>query len=384
MKKKYAVGLMSGTSLDGIDAALVAIEGVNESTQVELLHYMEIPFTEEERRRIKDVLSLTTSNVKKVCDLNVELGYLLANAVLKVCESANMSTEQLAFIASHGLTAYHNVEDIPHATLQLGEAAIIAYQTNTTVVSNFRAMDIAAGGQGAPLVPFSEFLLYREYGDDLLLLNIGGIANLTKMASRIEDVFAFDTGPGNMIIDAWMQLLYQRPYDDKGSIARRGQVHQPLLEELVQHPYLKQPIPKSTGREAFGQKFAEDLLRRFEHVAKEDLIATVTMFTVLSIIDAIHRFIDPIHQARQLVVGGGGANNDFIIEQLALYLPQMNVSTQDSFGFSSLAKEAIAFAILGNQTIHHEYSNIMNVTGANESVILGQITPAPRKDQHGH
>lgn len=382
MSKSYIVGLMSGTSLDGIDAALIEIEGINQNTSVQLIKHIERSFTKDQQSRILDVLSLSTSNVKKVCDLNVELGHLFAQAVQQVCDEANLPLRQVELIASHGLTVYHNVIDYPHSTLQLGDPAIIAYETNTTVVSNFRSMDIAAGGQGAPLVPFSETILYRHISRELLLLNIGGIANLTKITDNHDDIVAFDTGPGNMIIDEWMRVLYQQPYDKSGTIARSGSIHQPLLEDLREHPFLQQGIPKSTGREQFGQTFAHQMLEKYKTVAKEDLITTVTMFTALSIVDAIHRLVEPLGLPPIMIVSGGGAKNTFIIEQLSKYLSHMKVATQESYGFSSQAKEAIAFAILGHQTIHGEPSNVPQATGAQEAVVLGNITPAPRKAHH--
>lgn len=382
--KKYAVGLMSGTSLDGVDAALVEIEGHGKHTRLKLIHFSVEPFTRQQVDKIKKVISVQQSNVQLVCELNAELGYIFANAVKKVCFEASFPLDKLDFIASHGQTVYHSVHHIPKSTLQIGEPAVIAFETNTLVVSNFRTMDIAAGGEGAPLVPYSEFVLYGHLEGATGLLNLGGIGNITVLSDKESEVFAFDTGPGNMIIDELMNVLYQKSYDEYGRTAAQGIVSEELLIDMMKHPYFEKPVPKSTGREMFGIEYTHQLIRDHGHLSKEDLVATATCFTAKSVADAYRRFIKPKVTLKRIVVGGGGALNPIILKHLQEHLIDVEILTQEDLGYSSQAKEAIAFAVLGNQTIHGDYGNVPGATGASRSVILGNITPKPRKDYDEH
>lgn len=292
----YIAGVMSGTSLDGIDVALVRIEGSGVESKVELIHFTTVPFCNDIKSEIQQALSIENSNVQLICSLNFKLGLCFANAVKEVCKEANFSLEQLDLIGSHGQTIYHQPKQdgnrIP-STLQIGEPAVIAYETNTTVISNFRTMDMAAGGQGAPLVPYSEVILYRDPSKNRLLQNIGGISNVTVIPSQQSDqnVIAFDTGPGNMIIDEVCQRLFQLPYDQNGQIAKQGRVVDEILTYCMSQPFLKMNPPKSTGREQFGEKFVSELLKRFEKHSKKNILTTVTMFTANSIVHHYKKFI---------------------------------------------------------------------------------------------
>ncbi|SFJ49373.1 anhydro-N-acetylmuramic acid kinase [Thermoflavimicrobium dichotomicum] len=377
------MGLMSGTSLDGIDAALVEIQGSGTSTKVKLIEFVTCPFSDTIRKEIQDACSVEFSSVRLITSLNFKLGYLFAEAVKKVCEKARVDPKDLDFIGSHGQTIFHlpfpeGSDEVP-STLQIGEPAVIAYETETCVVSNFRTMDMAAGGQGAPLVPYTDFLLFRS-SDGRALQNIGGIGNVTVIPkeAEFEDVFAFDTGPGNMIIDAICQRLFGKPYDEDGQIAARGQVHEPLLAECMSHPYFAEHPPKSTGRELFGEEYVSTLLAKWGFLPSEDLVATVTMFTAQSIVDSYQRFIFPQYEIEEVVVSGGGAYNRTLLKMMASLLPDCKVVTQEDLGYSSAAKEAIAFAILANETLHNQPANVPKATGAKKRVILGNITPAPR------
>ncbi|MDH6364374.1 anhydro-N-acetylmuramic acid kinase [Enterococcus sp. PF1-24] len=371
----YAVGLMSGTSLDGIDAALVEISGENQQTSVKLLEFLTMPLPADTLKRIRAALSIEESNVEKICSLNFELGEKFAEAAIAVCQKAAIAPEELAFIGSHGQTLFH----IPEAraayyasTLQIGDPAIISERTKTTVVSNFRERDMAVSGQGAPIVPYSEYVLFKSETCTRLLQNIGGIGNVTVLPKngQLEDTVAFDTGPGNVIINELCLHFYQKEYDKDGLYAQQGTVNEKLLTTLMNHPYIKQTYPKTTGRETFGKQFTHGLLAKWQ-LSAADWLATATMFTARSIAQAVTPFID---EQTELIVGGGGSYNHTLMTMLQSELPTIQVKTQEDLGESSEAKEAIAMAILANQTLHHQPSNVPSATGAYKSVPLGRIT----------
>lgn len=384
MHVMYIAGVMSGTSLDGIDVALVRIEGSGVESKVELIHFTTVPFRNDIKSEIQQALSIENSNVQLICSLNFKLGLCFANAVKEVCKEANFSLEQLDLIGSHGQTIYHQPKQggnrIP-STLQIGEPAVIAYETNTTVISNFRTMDMAAGGQGAPLVPYSEVILYRDPSKNRLLQNIGGISNVTVIPSQQSDqnVIAFDTGPGNMIIDEVCQRLFQLLYDQNGEIAKQGRVVDEILTYCMSHPFLNMNPPKSTGREQFGEKFVSELLKRFEKHSKKNILTTVTMFTANSIVHHYKKFILPYYEIDEVILGGGGSYNSTLVEMLRNGLKDENcaIFIQEDIGYSSEAKEAIAFSILANETHHRNPSNVPSATGAKQSVVLGNITFPP-------
>ncbi|MGH4139127.1 anhydro-N-acetylmuramic acid kinase AnmK [Clostridium sp.] len=376
----FAVGLMSGTSLDGIDAALVQINGNYTGTVINLIGYVNMKMPEDIKDEIKVACSIEDSSSILICSLNFKLGYLFSDAVKAVCKKYDFPMERLDFIASHGQTIFH----IPKAhhtfmssTLQIGEPSVIAYETNTTVISNFRVMDMAAGGQGAPLVSYSEFILYRSPDKNRLLQNIGGVGNVTVIPKNadINDVIAFDTGPGNMIIDEICEKLFKVKYDFNGDIARSGEVDKGMLNDLMSHPFLIKSPPKTTGREEFGKQFTEDILRKYRNLSSETIIATATVFTAKSIAHSYKTYIFPKLDIDEMIISGGGAYNSYLVELIKGELPQISVLTQEDLGYSSDAKEAIAFAILGNETLNNSFSNIPTATGAKAKVILGNITP---------
>ncbi|WP_226639055.1 anhydro-N-acetylmuramic acid kinase AnmK [Bacillus tropicus] len=377
----YIAGVMSGTSLDGIDVALVRIEGSGVDSKVKLIHFTTVPFRNDIKSEIQQALSIENSNVQLICSLNFKLGLCFANAVKEICKEANFSLEQLDLIGSHGQTIYHQPKpegNMISSTLQIGEPAVIAYETNTTVISNFRTMDMAAGGQGAPLVPYSEVILYRDPSKNRLLQNIGGIGNVTVIPSQKSDqnVIAFDTGPGNMIIDEVCQRLFQLPYDQNGGIAEQGEVVDEILTYCMNHPFLKMNPPKSTGREQFGEEFVSELLKRYEKHSKENILTTVTMFTASSIVHHYKEFILPYYEIDEVILGGGGSYNDTLVEMIRYGLKdeKCTIFIQEDIGYSSEAKEAIAFAILANETYHRNPSNVPSATGAKKSVVLGNVT----------
>ena len=373
-----AVGLMSGTSLDGIDAVLCDICGSGNTTRIKQLEFTTLPLSSEIKEKIKRCCN-NQATVAQVCSLNFELGELFAKAVQSVCKQYGVKTTQLGFIASHGQTIYHiprKTSDYAASTLQIGESAVIAQRCGCPCIANFRVKDMAAGGEGAPLVPFSEYILYSKKDEAVALQNIGGIGNVTVLPANgsIDDVFAFDTGPGNMVIDEAMQCLFNLAYDDNGTIASKGKLIEPLMEQLKKDSYLSLVPPKTTGREVYGSNYTHQLLNQYNTYNPEDIIATLTWFTAYSIAENYRRFILDKHDVKKVILGGGGAHNASLRHFLANELPGIAVLTQEDLGYSSDAKEAIAFVILGNETLHHQFSNVPKATGAKQKVILGNVT----------
>ena len=374
-----AVGLMSGTSLDGVDTVLCEISGQDESTKVKQLYFKTYDIPESLRTKIRKCCSRELIPVDLICSLNFELGYLFADSVKSLCKDANVKLEDLSFIASHGQTIFHipkAYDDYVPSTLQIGEAAIIANECKTKVISNFRVMDMAVGGEGAPLVPYSETLLYSEKNQAVALQNIGGIGNVTVLPKKgdTKKVIAFDTGPGNMMIDEAVRTFYGKKYDTDGYYARQGNLISSLAAELKEHPYFNLEIPKTTGREMFGEHFTKSILEKYHSCEPNDLIHTFTWFTAYSIAYHYKKYLISEYGLKKCIIGGGGAYNSYLLELIRNEIPEVTVMTQEEHGFSSEAKEALAFVILGNQTYHGSPSNVPSATGAKKSVILGQIT----------
>ena len=378
----YAIGIMSGTSMDGVDTVLVDIEGYGLQTQLKVIGYHEYPMPLEKKEKIKRACDEKLSRVDEICSLNFELGYLFVEAVQTLLEKYHISSQHIQFIATHGQTIYHipfQKGKLLPSTLQIGEPAILAYAFNTTIVSNFRVMDMAANGQGAPLVPYSEFLLYSQENQNIALQNIGGIGNVTLLIGQdIHRIQAFDTGPGNMMMNEACRKLYHQEYDDQGRIASQGSVISQLLEELMAHPYMKKTPPKSTGREDFGENYVHSLIHKYQNEKPEDIITTFTYFTAKSMAYHYQKYILKDYSLDKIIIGGGGSHNQTLIQYIKEELMDIPVYTQDELGYSSDAKEAIAFAIMGNETLHHHFSNVKSATGAKEDVILGNITLPPR------
>lgn len=371
--KMLAIGLMSGTSLDGVDVVLCEITGVDETTQLKQLDYRCIPMPQELKNSIRSVC-LNQGTTQRISALNFDLGVVFADAVKQILAKNHLEPKEVSFIASHGQTLYHEPHPLsghPH-TLQVGEAAVIAYQTGIQVIDDFRVMDVAAGGEGAPLVPFSERILYGQTNEILALQNMGGIGNITILGPN--STLAFDTGPGNMVIDEVMQRFFHKPYDEQGSTARLGQINPVVLSYLLSHPFIQQAAPKSTGREQFGPAYVDELIHSFPNVKPHDLLRTVTRFSAECVKEA---FKSLPNQPTRLIVGGGGAHNACLVDDLKDCLPQCSILTQEDYGFSSDAKEALAFVVLGNQTLHHRPSNVPSATGAKQAVVLGKLTPIP-------
>ncbi|WP_170006439.1 anhydro-N-acetylmuramic acid kinase AnmK [Bacillus fonticola] len=372
------IGCMTGTSLDGLDVALIEVTGEKISRNtVRLVDYSSSEYTPEERERLENCMNLDSVSIGAISELNFTLGKKIADAVNDLLEKTGYRCEDIRAIGSHGQTLYHGPPgvDATPSTLQVGEPAVIAYETGILVVSNFRSMDVVAGGQGAPLVPFTEFLLYKGE-EGLLLQNIGGIGNVTVLPPNpsIDDVLAFDTGPGNMMIDAVCRKKFNVPYDKGGQLAANGVVHEGLLAELMQDDYLEKPLPKSTGRERYGSQLVDPLLEKWAELDRHDILRTVTEFTARTIELNLRKFVLPKHTIGKLVLGGGGRYNTTLMESIKACLPELEVCTQEDLGYRSDAKEAIAFALFAHACLERMPSNVKSVTGAAKSVVLGSIT----------
>ncbi len=374
--KKLAIGLMSGTSLDGIDVCLAEISGVSLDTKVKVLKADTLPLNQDVIDKIHKAMDEQLSSSKLISSLNVELGYVFGQAVLDFVKKHNIDLSKVDYIASHGQTIYHIAQtekDYFRSSLQLGEAAIIADMCQTTVVYNFRNADIASGGQGAPLVPYADYILFRDQEKTRAIHNIGGIANMTflKKNGTLTDIIAFDSGPGNMMINEATALLFSKPYDEDGKIATKGKMIEKMYDEIYQHPYFHQTYPKSTGRELFGSSYTKDIIQKYAAYPKEDIVHTLSMITVDSIVDSYHKIIGEIID--ELILCGGGAYNQFIKNEISKKMERTKVILLDDLGFESSYKEALAFIILGNQTLNKKPSNVTSATGAKSYKILGQI-----------
>jgi anhydro-N-acetylmuramic acid kinase len=385
-KSSLVLGLMSGTSADAIDVALARIS----PTTRELLNHTSIHFPPQVRKEILRVAEQQPISAGDLSQLTFRLGELFAEAALTACRRFRISPKKIALIGSHGQTIFHQGHPVPclgrrtASTLQIGEPAIIAARTGITTIADFRPADIAQGGQGAPLVPYADYLLYRHKTLGRVSLNLGGIANITVIPAdaKPSQILAFDTGPANMLIDALAAHFThgRQRYDKNAHLAQQGRAIPALLGELMRDPYLKLAPPKSTGREYYGRPYVEKLLRLGRrHKAKpNDLIRAVTLFTALSIIDALNRFVLPKTKIHQLIVSGGGAHNPLIMAQLSATLPSIEILPSSAFGVPEDAKEAFAFALLAYETFHQRSSNLPSATGARGPAILGKISYAPR------
>jgi len=388
-KPMLVLGLMSGTSADGIDVALARICGAPPNLNAKLLGHTSVKFPSALQKEILRVAEQHSITAGALSQLNFRLGELLGGAAIAACRHFRLPPSKVALIGSHGQTIFHqgkpaNFLGRPTAsTLQIGEPAIIAAHTGITTVGDFRPADIALGGQGAPLVPYADCLLYRQKKLGRVSLNLGGIANITVLprAAKPQQVFAFDTGPANMLIDALVSHFThgRRRFDENARLASQGRSVPALLDDLLRDPYLKLAPPKSTGREYYGNAYVKKLLalgRRYR-VKPNDLIRAATIFTALSVVDALNRFVLPKTKINQLIVSGGGARNPLILAQLSAALPGIEVLPSGRLGIPEDAKEAFAFALLAYETFHQRSANLPSATGARGPAILGKISYAP-------
>jgi anhydro-N-acetylmuramic acid kinase len=387
-------GVMSGTSADGIDVALVRVEeplsgghrkrGTSLSPRFKLLGHSHFAYPKPVRRAVLTAMNAKEASVADLARLNFLLAELYSEAVLKTQQQFRAKAQ---LIGCHGQTLYHQGEPEPFlerrvaVTWQTGEGAVIAARVGVPVVSDFRPADMAAGGKGAPLVPLLDYLLYRDDKIGRIVQNIGGIANLSAIPAGAPptQVIAFDTGPGNMVIDAVTERLFGKPFDQDGKIAASGNAAEKVITRVLREKFFLQKPPKTAGREEFGKEFARDFVKRCGRVSKENIVATATALTAKSIAEAIRRFvIKRSGSYGELVVSGGGASNPTLLAMLANELRPLGVALRlsDEFGLPSAAKEAAAFALLAYETWHRRPSNIPSATGAQHPAILGKISYA--------
>jgi len=388
-------GIMSGTSADGINVALMRILGRGFRSRVELLAHYEFPYPSEVRRAVLRAMNARSASVADLARLSFTLGDLYANAVRAAQRRAKLECE---LVGCHGQTMYH--QGTPRlylgrpiaCTWQTGESAIIAAKLSVPVVCDFRPADMAAGGKGAPLVPYLDYALFRHRRFGRIVQNIGGIGNLTAIPPRAtpDDVVAFDTGPGNMVIDALADRLFDCRYDRNGRLAAKGEPIEAVVQQFLKRAFFRQKPPKTTGREHFGREYTEELLRLCRRADRYDIIATATELTARSIGIAVRNHVLPMDEAnlsptsrwpsrfREFVVSGGGTRNTTLMRMIREELAplKMRVLTTDDFGLPSAAKEAVAFALLAYQTWRHLPSNIPSATGAERPAILGKVSYA--------
>lgn len=399
-------GVMSGTSADGINVALVrfasssndrgksASHRQNRRANLTLLAHEEYPFSAPVRRAILGMMNAELAPVADLARLNFLLGELYAEAVAK---TARKHRVKLDLIGCHGQTLYH--QGVPQrflgrkltVTWQTGEAAVVSARLGVPVISDFRPADMAAGGKGAPLVPFLDYLLYRDAKVNRIAQNIGGIANLTAIpaGASLDQLIAFDTGPGNMVIDAVMDELFRKRYDRDGKVAASGRILDHVIAQLLRAPFFRQRPPRTAGREEFGRQYVTRFLQLCKGASKPDVVATATALTARSIADAIQRFVVPKFASaaklrrvqktvHQMIVSGGGAKNPTLTTMLREAVAPLGISLHfsDEFGVPAQAKEAMAFALLAYETWHRRPGNVPSATGAKRPAILGKISYA--------
>ncbi|GLV56580.1 anhydro-N-acetylmuramic acid kinase [Dictyobacter sp. S3.2.2.5] len=380
----YVIGMNSGTSVDGINLALCEfLAGPQPRTlSFRLLAQREYPHEAALRQQVLDLCHSKRGALDELTELNFRLGEAFANACLAFLAEEGLQRQQVDLIASHGQTLYHQVE-AGHvlSTWQMGEPAVIAQRTGITTVADFRVTDMAAGGQGAPLVSFFDALLFADDAKTLALQNIGGIGNVTLLPAGkgLAGASAFDTGPGNVWIDYGARYFSQgrETFDRDGQMARSGQVDQSLVSEVLTHPYFQQPPPKTTGRELFGDAFAHDLINQAaqRQLTDADTMATLTAITAESIALAYRRFGPP--HIDEVIVSGGGSYNPVLMARIQTLLPASQVKTLEGYGLTASVKEAVTFALLGHETIYGRAANLPQCTGAHARAILGKIIPGP-------
>lgn len=380
------LGMMSGTSADGIDVALVEVSGAVPNLVTHFEGHFQLHFPGYIRERVLRLANGGETTTAEISELNFLLGETFASAAIRACKQWRVPMETVSLIGSHGQTVFHlgsaarfQGKNRAASTLQIGETSIIAERTGIPTIGDFRTADMAAGGQGAPLIPFVDYLLYRDPLRGRVALNIGGIANVTVIpeGAGLQEVFAFDTGPGNMIVDSLIEKVThgKAAYDEDARFALSGRTIQALLVRMMREPYLRKKPPKSTGRELFGAQYAQALLAwgHRHHAGNADMVRTATVFTPLSIADAFRRFIIPRAQIHELIVAGGGARNPLMMAQLAAALPDIEVVPASQFGVPVEAKEAFGFALLAYETYHGRPSNLPSATGAKHAAVLGKI-----------
>lgn len=378
-RRRKVIGLMSGTSADGIDACLVQIDHIRQKLKIRELGFKTYPFAEDLKKKIIQISDPGSQNLDEVLRMNMVMGEYFAKAALSLIKRSGYKTRQIDLIGSHGQTIRHLPKKVIRfknrvkATLQIGEPSIIAQRSSIITVGDFRTADIASGGEGAPLSPLGHFYLFNSKSFSQIVLNLGGMANITILpkSCKLKDVWGFDTGPGNVILDNLTRKLFKKRFDPNGRIAFSGKVDTNLMKKLKKHRFFRLSPPKSTGKEDFDEKFIKKILDSKN--SPENMIATVSELVVWSIRDAYRRFVKPHHKIERMILCGGGAHNKFLLKRLSDLFYPIKVITSDEVGYDSDSVEAMIFALLANQTIDQVPGNLKKVTGAQKDVILGKI-----------
>jgi len=377
LQGRLVVGLMSGTSLDGLDVALCWIKGYGFNTEVDLLEFETYTYNEEFKDAIRLIFSKRQVDLELLTLLNAKIGEVHANFILDALRKWNVQTSDVNFMASHGQTIYHapqrlhKIEGYSNATLQIGDADHIAYKTGIITISDFRQKHIAAGGEGAPLALYGDCILFSSPHESRFLLNIGGISNFTYLpAGDTSGIICSDAGPGNTLIDNLARIHFNKPYDDGGRIAQHGKVITPLLIQLMFHPFFSEAFPKTTGPELFNMEYLNSAIAEIgtQDIDPADLIATVTQFTAQAIAMAIKSCVND--GPSNLFVSGGGSHNKFLLERISELLPEITIKKMDDLGISADAKEAVLFAVLANETVCGSAIEV----GGGPAVMMGKIS----------
>lgn len=377
------IGVLSGTSVDSIDCVLVNISGCGVKTQIEVKEFYSQKYPSELKKLILKNSHISSSNVEDICLLNFLVGRLFAKTITEFLRKRKINSSSVAFIGSHGQTIYHIPEEKSiggiksKATLQIGDPSVIASLTGITTIGDFRIADMAMNGNGAPFAPYLDYILFGNSKKDIALLNIGGIGNVTilKKNCKKNEVLAFDTGAGNMMIDALMKKFYNADYDKNGKIAASGKLNTALFNKMKsKDKYFTQKPPKATGREYYGEDFINFILKNSKGIPKQDIIRTVTEFSAYTICHNIYAFMPrECKEIEELHISGGGAENKFLIGSIAAHMPETKILKLDSKGITAKNKEAVLFAVLANETYNGMTSNLPSVTGAKREVIQGKI-----------
>jgi anhydro-N-acetylmuramic acid kinase len=378
---KTVIGLLSGTSVDGIDAVLMNISGSGQKTKISIIDFRTYKIPEQVRTEVLANSLPDSARIDSICRLNVILGKLFADAVKRLCRQNNISLKDIDLIGSHGQTIHHLPGGENYAgfkiksTLQIGDPSIISNMTGITTVGDLRIGDCASGGDGAPLVPYLDYILFTSKTKNRALLNIGGISNITILKKNCSkgDVIAFDTGPGNMLIDGLTQKLFGKKFDRDGMIAEKGELNREFFAKLLEEDYYKKRYPKSTGRERYGEHFQKKLLNASEGINKYDIIRTVTEYTAYTVWYNYDKQIKRKVMLEELFISGGGAHNKMLVKLLKAYFDKIKIMKVDMFGINADNKEAVLFGILANECINNIPANMTSVTGSKGDAILGKI-----------
>ncbi len=383
-KQKFTViGLMSGTSMDGIDSALCSISVKEKRPEIELIHFITRPYPKKLKQFLLDSINGNPVTPQEISQHNAVIGGLFAETAIETAENVGIGIEKVDLIGSHGQTLWHQPKPeelygkAVRSTLQIGESSVIRAKTGIVTVGDFRPADVALGGEGAPLIPYFDYKLFNSNEETRLLLNIGGISNITFLpkGGTIEDVRAFDTGPGNMVVDQLMQTLYRKQYDTDGIIALKGKVCEPMVDELLLHPFIVKFPPKSTGREDFGKTFTDDFLDKAKdyNLSRDAIIATASELTCRAIHYNATEFLPDYYPVNRIILSGGGIFNRFFLDGLERYFRDSEVDSIEAHGLHPEAKEAAAFAYFAVETVKGNPINLPAVTGARKRAVLGKI-----------